>query len=89
MGLLDIVTDTLDALSNIAFIIQLTVCLWIVIASICARSIYARKGLIANLKHLCDSTVKARLGGNLTDCKFHLQLSTCGIEEERCRDGTF
>jgi hypothetical protein len=64
-GLLDVVADTLDAFSNIAFILHFTVCLLIVITSVCAKSIYYRKNIITNLQVLCNSAVQARLGGML------------------------
>jgi len=64
-GLLDLVTDTLNAFSNMAFVIQLTVCLWLAIGSVCAKSIYYRKNIITNLQVLCNSTVQTRLGGML------------------------
>jgi hypothetical protein len=65
MGLLDIVTETFDAFSNIAFIIQFTVCLWIVVASTCMKSIIHKQNILVNLRILRDSMVHARLGGVL------------------------
>lgn len=65
MGLMDLVTDTLNATSNIVFIVQLTASMWIVIAGICAKGIYFRKGLMSDLKQLQVSMVTAHLGGAL------------------------
>lgn len=59
MGILD---DTFAAFSNISFILSLTVCLWVVIASICFKTTIHFQSPIPHLKILCKQMAHAQLG---------------------------